>query len=44
MKIEKIKYSVKTKNGKIKSYVDKRFCYCSANSGPHIHPKGEKKP
>lgn len=41
--MEKIKYTVLTKDGKIKSYVDKRWCYCEVFKGPHIHPKSEGK-
>ena len=38
---KKIHYKV-IKRGKIKSYVDKQFCYCNAHAEPHIHPKGTK--
>jgi hypothetical protein len=41
--LEPIRYSVMTKNGKVKSYVDKRWCYCAAHAGPHMHPKGERR-
>lgn len=39
--MEKLRYTVMTKNGKIKSYVDKRWCYCEAYPKPHQHPKAE---
>lgn len=38
----KLKYSVQLKNGKIKSYVDKRFCYCPTDKEGHIHVKEQR--
>lgn len=37
--LEKLRYKIMTKKGKIKSYLDKSFCYCDAYQGPHKHPK-----
>lgn len=37
-KKKKIRYKVRTSDGKVKSYVDKRWCDCPADTARHMHP------
>lgn len=42
-KKERPRYKVRTAEGKIKSFADRRWCNCKAFPSAHIHPKKEGK-